>query len=204
MPPRRRGGAVNDPPDWVPALRPLIQAFDALGIAYQIGGSLASSAWGLPRATQDADVVADLRAEHVAPLVARLQDEYYIDDQMIRDAIRHHSSFNVLHQPTLFKVDVFIRKPTAFENGTFQRARRGELAESEPEQAWMTSPEDIILHKLVWYQMGNRVSERQWLDVLGVLKVQGTALDTAYLRDWAAQLGVADLLAQAWSEGGLA
>lgn len=72
------------------------------------------------------------------------------------------------------------------------------------EQAVFTSPEDIILHKLIWYEMGGRVSERQWLDVLGVLKVQSTDLDAAYLRKWAAKLRVAALLAQAWDEAGLA
>ena len=190
------------PPDWIPALRPVLQAFQSLGVPYQIGGSLASSAWGLPRSTQDADLVADLRAAQVLPLVALLHDEYYIDDQMIRDAIHHHSSFNLLHLETMLKVDVFIRKPTAFDAATFERARRADLADPPEEQAVFTSPEDIILHKLVWYQMGDRVSERQWLDVLGVLKVQGTDLDARYLRKWAAQLGVAALLAQAWEEAG--
>jgi hypothetical protein len=189
------------PPDWVPALRPVIQAFEALGIAYQIGGSLASSAWGLPRSTQDADLVADLRVDHVAPLVARLQDDYYIDDQMIRAAIRHRRSFNLLHLPSMLKVDVFIRKPTAFDTATFQRARREGQADAE--QAVFTSPEEFVLHKLMWYQMGGRVSERQWLDVLGVLKVQGNDLDAGYLRDWAAKLGIDSLLAQAWAEAGL-
>lgn len=108
------------PPDWVVALRPVLQAFGAQEIPYQIGGSLASSAWGLPPSTQDADLVADLRGEHVGPLVAQLQGEYYVDDGMIREAIRHHSSFNLLHLPTMLKVDVFIRKPTAFETLTFE------------------------------------------------------------------------------------
>jgi hypothetical protein len=82
-------------------------------------------------------------------------------------------------------------------------ARQEDLADSALARVIFTSPEDIILRKLVWYQMGNRVSERQWLDVLGVLKVQGKNLDAAYLREWAGKLGVAALLAQAWTEAGL-
>jgi hypothetical protein len=185
------------PPDVLPILMPVILAFDALGIPYQIGGSLASSAWGKPRSTQDADLVADVQPQHVAPLVACLESQYYIDDEMIRDAIRHHSSFNMLHLDTMYKVDVFMRKPTAFDTLTFQRARREWIDDPPQTQAMLTSPEDIVLHKLVWYQMGGEVSERQWLDILNVLKVQGPALDQIYLQTWAAQLGVAALLADA-------
>ena len=95
-------------PDWVPVLEPVISAFDALGVPYLVGGSLASSAWGLPRSTQDADLVADLQLQHEDLFVARLQNDYYIDASMIRDAIARHSAFNILHLDTMLKVDVFI------------------------------------------------------------------------------------------------
>jgi len=191
------------PPDWVPVLQPVIHAFNALGVPFQIGGSLASSAWGLPRSTQDADLVADLQIQHVDQFVARLQDSYYIDASMIRDAIAKQSSFNLLHLATMLKVDVFILKRSAFDDAAFQRARPQWLDDPQSEQVLFTSPEDIILHKLVWYQLSGEVSERQWLDVLGVLKVQAEDLDAAYLREWAARLGVAELLERAWQEAGL-
>jgi hypothetical protein len=191
------------PAEWGRVLRPVIQAFRSLGVPYQIGGSLASSAWGLPRSTQDADLVADLRPEHVASFVAQLLDQYYVDALMIHDAIRQHSSFNLLHLDTMLKVDVFIHKPATFEQAAFWRARPEWLDDPPTEQVLFTSPEDIILHKLVWYKMGGKVSERQWLDVLGVLKVQGTGLDTEYLREWARHLDVDDLLTQARNEAGL-
>jgi hypothetical protein len=191
------------PAEWGRVLRPVIQTFGSLGVPYQIGGSLASSAWGLPRSTQDADLIADLQPGHVASFVAQLQDQYYIDDLMIHNAIRRHSSFNLLHLDTMLKVDVFIHKPSAFEEAAFWRARPEWLDDPPTEQVLFTSPEDIILHKLVWYKMGGKVSERQWLDVLGVLKVQGTSLDTEYMREWARHLDVDDLLIQAHNEAGL-
>ncbi len=189
--------------DWLPAIRPVLEAFRDLGVDYQIGGSLASSVWGLPRSTQDADLVADLLPEQVAPLVARLQEQYYIDGEMIREAIRRHSSFNLLHLDTMLKIDVFIPGPSAFEKVSFYRARPQWLGDPPTEQALFTSPEDIILHKLIGYKMGSEISERQWLDVLGVLKVQSSYLDAAYLREWAEQLQVTDLLTRAWEEAGL-
>jgi hypothetical protein len=191
------------PAEWGRVLRPVIQAFRSLGVPYQIGGSLASSAWGLPRSTQDADLVADLRPEHIAAFVAQLLDRYYVDELMIHDAIRRHSSFNLLHLDTMLKVDVFIHKPAAFEEAAFRRARLEWLDDPPTEQVLFTSPEDIILHKLVWYKMGGNVSERQWLDVLGVLKVQGTSLDAEYMREWARHLDVDDLLTHARNEAGL-
>ncbi len=191
------------PPDWVPVLQPVIHAFDGLGVLYQVGGSLASSAWGLPRSTQDADLVADLQLQHVEPLVAQLLDSYYVDASMIREAIVQQSSFNLLHLATMLKVDVFIPKRSAFDEVAFQRARPQWLDAPQSEQVLFTSPEDIILHKLVWYRSGGEVSERQWLDVLGVLKVQAEDLDVTYLRDWAARLGVSELLARTWQEAGL-
>ncbi len=191
------------PSDWVPVLQPVIHAFNALGVPFQVGGSLASSAWGLPRSTQDADLVADLQIQHVDQFVARLQDSYYIDASIIRDAIAKQSSFNLLHLATMLKVDVFILKRSAFDEAAFQRARPQWLDDPQSEQVLFTSPEDIILHKLVWYQLSGEVSERQWLDVLGVLKVQAEDLDAAYLREWAARLGVAELRARAWQEAGL-
>ena len=184
-------------------LLPLVQALVSLHVPYQIGGSVASSLWGLGRSTQDADIVADLRLLHVDPLVAQLEDQYYIDAEMIRDAIRHRSSFNIIYLETMFKIDVFIRKPTAFEDATFQRARRQPIDDPPDLEVVFTSPEDIILHKLVWYQMGGGVSERQWLDAIGVLKMQGPTLDSAYLHNWATRLGVSDLLARALDDAGI-
>lgn len=180
------------------ALPPLLTALDRLGIPYQIGGSLAAMAWSRPRTTQDADLLLDLQPAQVAPLVAALEAEYYIDDQAVHDAIRQRASFNIVHLDTMFKIDFFIRNPAApFDTATFQRARHAFLDDPPTIPAVFTSPEDIVLRKLVWYQMGSGVSDRQWLDILEVLQTQAPDLDRPYMRQWGARLGVADLLAEA-------
>jgi len=189
---------VMSTPDILSALGPVIDAFAQLGIAYHIGGSVASSAHGLPRTTVDIDLVAELREEHVASLVERLQEAYYIDEQMIRQALARRASFNLIHLTTMLKVDVFIPKARAFDREAARRATPHALDEAENARVfYLASPEDVILAKLEWYRAGGEVSERQWSDVLGVMKVQAQALDFDYLEHWAAQLGLSDLLARA-------
>ena len=177
------------------ALVPLVDAFLSLGIAYNIGGSIASMSYGVTRTTLDADLIAEIRNEHIAPLVERLQHDYYIDADMISDAVRGRSSFNVIHLPTMFKVDVFILKATDYDRQSFLRADLRAL-DIEPDSPlfFVESAEDVILNKLRWYRLGGEVSERQWDDVLGVLRVQSDALDMNYLRHWAGALGISDLL----------
>lgn len=173
------------------------QTLEQLGIPYAVGGSLASSLHGVMRATLDVDIVADMRSEHVPPLVAALAPEFYADDEMMRDAIAHRSSFHLIHYKTAFKVDIFIRKLRAFDRMQLQRRARSVIA-SDPEQSvYVTSPEDTILAKLEWYRLGGEVSDRQWRDILGVMKIRAGALDLAYLHQWADELQVADLLDRA-------
>jgi hypothetical protein len=184
------------------AITPIVEAFEQLGVPYHIGGSVASSVYGILRATIDADLVADLRIEHVRSLVMQLKSAYYIDEDMIRDAIRHRSSFNVIHLDTILKVDVFIPKSRLFDQEELQRKQQAVLLEGmRPFN--VASPEGTILNKLEWYRMGGEVSDRQWNDILGVLKVQGTNLDMIYLQRWAANLNVSDLLERALVDAGL-
>jgi hypothetical protein len=173
------------------------KTLERLGIPYAVGGSLASSVHGVMRSTLDVDIVADMRLEHIQPLVAALSKDFYADDEMMRDAIEHQSSFNLIHYETAFKVDIFIRKSRAFDQMQLER-RRMAVITTDPEQSvYVTSPEDIILSKLEWYRLGGEVSERQWRDVLGVLKTRAGALDIDYLRKWAKELKVSDLLERA-------
>jgi hypothetical protein len=199
---RLRSVEVDNTPDIQVTITPLIEALEDLGVPYHIGGSVASSLYGLPRLTIDVDIVADLRLDHVRPLVNQLETTYYIDEDMIRDAIKHRSSFNVIHLDTMLKVDVFIPKSRLFDQEELQRAQQEILIEgTRPFN--VASPEGTILNKLEWYRMGGEVSDRQWNDILGVLKVQGTNLDMDYLQKWSANLNVTDLLDRALVDAGL-
>ena len=178
------------------------QTLEQLDIRYAVGGSLASSLHGVMRSTLDVDIVADMRLEHIQPLVAALSKDFYADDEMMRSAIEHQSSFNLIHYETAFKVDIFIRKSRAFDQMQLER-RRSSVIATDPEQSvYITSPEDTILAKLEWFRMGGEVSDRQWRDILGVLKTREGALDMDYLRKWAGELKVTDLFERALKETG--
>lgn len=179
----------------------IVQAFDSLGVSYVVGGSLASSVYGIPRATQDVDLVADLQTPHADKLERLLLGDFYVDAGMIREAILKRASFNVIHLATMFKADVFVMKRDAWSREEMARARQEHLDGPDGSIAVrFASPEDTLLHKLVWFRLGNEISDRQWSDILGILKVQGALLDNAYLDRWAPLLDVADLLTRARSQ----
>ena len=152
-------------------------ALEALGVLYFIGGSLASAIYGISRSTMDVDLIADLRIDDVAPFVDLLNSAFYVDDEAMREAILHRSSFNIIHRETMFKVDVFIRKTRAYDQAQFARRVLQPLAAEPEHTAYVASAEDTVLAKLEWYRMGGEVSERQWRDVQNVLKVQAGHLD---------------------------
>jgi len=183
--------------------RRIAREFERLGVRYLIGGSLASSLHGIPRATQDVDMVAEITNDHIPELVQELEGEFYIDAEMVREAIRRHSSFNVIHLATMFKVDIFILKTDAASQEEMNRREQYQLSEIPEQPLFLASAEDVIAHKLYWYQLSGGVSERQWNDVLGVLRVQQDRLDRSYLERVAQQRGVSDLLERALKEAEL-
>lgn len=176
-------------------------ALDRLGVRYVVGGSLASSLFGVPRSTQDVDVVAELREEHVAAFAEALASEFYVDAEMILDAVRRRSSFNVIHLATMFKADVFVPASDPWITSEMARGRVEQFPVGDAlVPVRLASPEDTLLHKLVWYRLGDEVSDRQWGDLRGILKVRGGDLDAAYLTRWAEHLGVTELLQRALRE----
>jgi hypothetical protein len=179
------------------------EALERLGVPYLVGGSLASSLHGIPRATQDADLVASLGMEHLAPLTAVLEGSFYFDRPAMAEAIHQRSSFNVIHLETLFKVDVFVARDDPATRQEMQRRERFVISDDPLRELVVATPEDIVVQKLLWYRLGEEVSERQWSDALGVLRVAGPRLDVSYLRRIAALLGVEELLLRACEAAGL-
>lgn len=177
--------------------------FDELGLAWLVGGAVASTILGEPRATEDLDVVADLREEHVAPLVARFAPAFYVPDGLVLQAVRRRTSFNVIHHASVRKVDVFVLRDDPLSRAEMARRRRITVNEDPAVDLWLASPEDVILQKLLWYRNGEGVSDRQWRDVLGVLKVQGERLDLEYVARWAASLEMSGLWDRARRQSGL-
>jgi len=173
---------------------------DELGVPYVIGGSMASIIHGMLRTTMDVDIVADMQPDQVSSFVSGLQDAFYADEQTIRQAIQRRSSFNLIHLSTMFKVDIFIPKGRPFDQQQLGRRIAEQIRPDSDEQIWVLSAEDVILAKLDWFRLGGEVSERQWRDILGVLKTQQSALDVGYLKQWAQELGVADLMERALEE----
>ncbi len=175
----------------------VIDALEQVGAAYVIGGSLASTIHGVVRTTLDTDIVADLSLRQAKPFADLLAGVFYLDIDTLRHAIQQHSSFNVIHLATMFKVDIFIPKNRPFDR---QQLARRQPWTADPDSGrvfYVASPEDTILAKLAWYRLGGEISDRQWRDILGVLVVQGERLDLSYMRQWAMSLGVSDLFERA-------
>jgi len=149
----------------------------------------------------DIDLVAELLEDHVDAFVAQLSADYYVDADMIREALRDRTSFNLIHQGSMLKVDMFVPKRRPYDRAALARREADRLEDADDaREFFVATAEDVILTKLEWFDRGGRTSERQWIDVLGVLRVQGDSVDVEYLRRWAGELGIANLLERALNE----
>lgn len=185
----------------VKALEPVIKILDESGINYFIGGSIASSAYGIARATLDVDMIVQLKQIQADILVEKLSSEYYIDAEMITNAIKDKSSFNIIHLESMLKMAFFISQDLAFDLKSFERKTQNNLDESDESiKIYLSSAEDIILSKLNWFNLSNQTSEKQWQDIMGVIKVQKNNLDKEYLKHWAIQLDLFSLLQKAFEQ----
>lgn len=181
--------------DIIEAASPVINAFGQLRIPYYIGGSIASSAYGIARATMDIDMVSTLSLDKVKSFVELLENDYYIDEQMIVSAINDKSSFNLIHLKTMLKIDVFITKQSLYDQKALERRIKDNLEEdNEYLEVYLASPEDVILSKLNWFRMGGETSQKQWSDIIGIIKVQKDNLDFKYIMRWAKELKILDLV----------
>jgi hypothetical protein len=174
---------------------------DRLEIPYAVGGSWARSLLGKPRLTHDVNVTVEPFPGKETAFCSSFSDDYYVSVPMIQDAVRRRSSFNIIHWPSGFKIDIFVRKNRPYDASVLARRRLHPL--SDGRSLTLVSPEDVILLKLEWYRLGGNTSERQLEDVRGVFQMQAGNLDQAYLDHWAADLSVSDLLQRARQESGV-
>jgi hypothetical protein len=171
-----------------------------LGMEVVLGGSVAASMYANPRYTQDADVSIRAFPGREQELVKCLEDKYLVSLVAVQSAVAKRRTFNALNKKTSFKIDVFVPAERPFDVAAFARKRL--VAPQLPGDVplFVYSPEDIVLHKLAWFRLGNEVATQQLKDVAGVLRVQRATLDVPYLRQWATDLGVVDLLDKCLAE----
>jgi hypothetical protein len=167
--------------------RYVVGVLERLRIDYFVTGSLATILYGEPRFTNDIDIVADIRPEHIVPLLESFPaEEFYLSEDAIRHAIRFRSQVNILHPTSGMKVDLMIPEESEHDRSRF--ARRRKLHVAPDFEAYYTSPEDVILKKMKYYSDGE--SEKHLRDIAGMLKIMGNDIDRAYISDWSSRLGL--------------
>jgi len=189
---------VNEPIDPIATALLVTRRLDAVQIPYTIGGSIASSFAGEPRSTVDIDIVVALEERHVDALVAALTEEFSVDADALRRAVRARSSTNLIHRATQLKVDLFVAGGTPLDARQLARGQPVDLGEAR--RLYVHPPEDILPQRLRWYRRGGEVSDRQWRDIAAIVRVQAERLDRDYLREGAAILEVSDLIDRALAE----
>ncbi|MCL5282016.1 MAG: nucleotidyltransferase family protein [Planctomycetes bacterium] len=172
-------------------LERLVSLLEKAGILYMVAGSMSSSLHGRPRATQDTDVVIDPTEDQLASFLGLLGQDYYVSQDAALDAFHRRTMFNVIDLAGGWKADFILRKDRPFSRGEFERRRP---VETMGQRLWVASPEDTILSKLEW--MKGRASDVQYSDALGVAVARWENLDLEYLRTWAGELGIENMLAR--------
>jgi hypothetical protein len=164
-----------------------LHRLNRLPITYYLTGSMASNYWGIPRTTHDLDFVVQLAPSAIPAVLHEFTPDYVLDEAAVRAAYEPPHQFNAIDTRSALKVDFWLPGPTPFDREMMTRRVKVTLFGVA---AWISRAEDVILHKLVW----NRItpSDRQLGDAAGVVAVQGSSLDAAYLRKWGTQLGLAE------------
>ncbi len=171
-------------------LRKIVETFERLNIPYLVTGLVASMAYGEPRLTNDIDIVADIKEHQITGLLkAFSEDEFYISEDSVREAVLHRRQFNIIHPSSGLKVDVIIKQNTLFDSSRFRRIQR--IYPAVTYQANFASPEDVIIKKMEYYREGG--SEKHLRDITGILKISSDLVDREYISNWAKRLGLSEI-----------
>lgn len=172
---------------------------EGMGCDYFVGGSIASSLQGEPRATNDIDLVVAMLPHRVREFAELLGPDFEVDQEMLRDALVRGSCANIFYLPMVTKIDIFALGPSPYDEVEFNRRRRTTVR-TTGEALYVKAPEDTVLRKLLWYRDGGEVSSKQWRDIVEVLRVSARDLNEPYLIMWAQRLGIQPLLERATTD----
>jgi hypothetical protein len=191
---------IQDPSE---IARMLHSIFELMSIRYYITGGVCAIAYGEPRTTRDLDVVVQVESTEIAPLVKQLEAVGFYCPPGAVEEIQAGGArvLSVTHMQLVLNADIVLNADTEFDRSKMERRRLEAIGLDESECFWLASPEDVILAKLRWGKQSQ--SEKQWRDVLGVLKVQGETLDFDYLRSWSSRLELTELVESAIAAAGL-
>ncbi len=169
-------------------VRDISQKFEQGGISFMLTGSIAMNFYAQPRMTRDIDVVVEIGAEDVNPILGLFGSDYYVSAESVRESIACESMFNIIHLESVIKVDCIVRKKSEYRRTEFERRQRIRVSDF---YTWIVTKEDLIISKLFWAKDSH--SEVQLGDVK---KLLATGFDAPYLEKWTKELGVANL----WQE----
>ncbi len=171
-------------------LKHTAEIFKRLNIPYFVTGSMASIYYGEPRLTIDIDIVVDINREHISGLLkAFSQDEFYLSEEAIQEAVKRRKQFNIIHSSSGLKIDVIVRKDNAFDDSRFNRLKK--ILTAENVEANFSSPEDVIIMKMKFYQEGS--SEKHLRDITSMLKISSENIDKKYIESWVDKLKLNDI-----------
>jgi len=174
-------------------LRFAVGVIEGLGLRYYVTGSMASMRYGEARLTNDIDIVIELPITRATELCARFPiDDFYVSEDAARDAVMRGGQFNVIHPESGLKLDLIVSRPEFPGHARLDRAQS--LPIEGGGNAWFTSPEDSIVSKLEFFQLGE--SDKHLRDVASILKIRGDQLDFGYISLWVTQNGMQDV----WNE----
>jgi len=165
----------------------VLKKLNEMNIVYMITGAYAVSFHGEPRATHDIDLNITMEMKDVDSLYESFKQGFYIDKEMIKDAIKQQNMFNIIHLESSIKIDFWIFQNTAFDKSRLKR-RQKDFFLDEP--MFIASAEDVILVKLDWFKKSQ--SEKHFRDALSVLKISKEKLDFDYIEKWTEKLSVSD------------
>jgi hypothetical protein len=166
------------------------QIMQITGIPWFITGSIASIIYGEPRFTNDIDIVADLGEHHIPSLLDSFPPEdFYLSEDAMREALAYKSQFNIIHPASGFKIDMMVSRGDEFDRNRFSRMRR--IRTRETLDLNVSSPEDVIIKKMEYYQIGS--SEKHLRDILSMMKISAEIIDKSYIRSWVEKKGLDDI-----------